>query len=148
MLMLAFVLFIEIPILLIAWIVKSLSEASDAGTRPGRPAEQPKQMAEQPKPKAEKPKKTKLSEGQMLDIVRAILDDSLLAMDSCYDSLYNEGEAVFSAPEALGCTPRKFSQQYGSRTWRAIWILALQERFDCEVAYMRRGSFHLYGKEM
>jgi len=93
-------------------------------------------------------KKKTLSAEQRENIVKAILDDSLLTLDKTFDALVNEKEAIFSVPEALSCDYTEYEPQYGSRQWRAAWENALGERFDCECRYIDKGNYHLFGKSL
>lgn len=144
MLELLFVL-IEIPVLLIIWFVKTMREIAEGNTSSsGATAQQPKE-AKQPV-KAEK--KAELSDKQRYDIIKAILDDSLLVLDRSYDALYNTGEALFSAPEALHCSYFEYKEQYGNKKWRRAWEQALADRFDCQCKLADKGNYYLFGKEM
>ena len=142
---LAFVL-LEIPFLLLMVAVKSAattSAKSASGKSAAKTAPEPKATE---KPEKAKPKQ--LSAAQRTEIIRAILDDSLLALDSAYDALYNEGEADFSAPDALDCSYKEFKQQYGSRKWMQAWENALASRFGCQCRHKGRGIFYIRGSVM
>ena len=123
-------------ILLFKLLIRALSSSSD--TSP----------SDKPQSSTVKEKKVDLSDSRRYDIVKAILDDSLLVLDSAYDALYNTGEALFSAPEALHCTYPEYKEQYGSRKWKNAWEKALADRFDCQCEMADKGNYYLYGKEM
>lgn len=132
---------IEILVLITAFIAKLLLKALSSlfsGDGEAQTAGKPQNSG----------KKKDLSDDQRFEIIKAILGDSLLVLDRTYDDLFNTGEAIFCAPEALGCSYFEFKEQYGSRKWRAAWERALAERFDCQCDYADKGNFHVFGKAM
>ena len=147
-----FFVFGEVLVCLIVLMFRTITGSTVQPVASKRPAKaalaKPTQKAAEPVKKPEPVKRMELSDVQRLTIIKAILDDSLLALDSAYDALFNEGEAKFSAPDALSCSWKEYKQEYGSREWRKAWEQALADRFDCRCKYTDRGIFHIFGKEM
>ena len=128
---------IEIPVLLFLVVVTNIAKAikETANTKAASPK------------KEEKQRQKELSKEQREQIIKAILEDSLLENDRAWDALVFKGEATYPAAGACRLSEKEFDLEYGSKAWTEAWTESLTRFFDCHTEYAGCGNFRIYGKE-
>ena len=139
--MLLYVIFVDIPLLVITVIVRLIKAIAKqlSSEEKSRPA---------PANKGPDAKASDLTAKEREKMVTAILESNLLLNDTCYDSLIHGESAVYPAKNAVNTDSRGFKLQYGSKEWIAAWRSALERFFDCKSKYCGKGEFLCYGKEV